>query len=176
MKKATAFVILVFVVSLIYSTVAEQYTLTMYGHSMEPTISDNDVVLVDTAANPTRDDIVVCKYSSGTPDAIYIKRIIGVPGDSVYRKNGVTHLVFVYLGQTHDTAIDEKFSIYFPNGSPDDYEEYQLGNNEFFVIGDNIYNSHDSRDWKDSDPENDVGPISKENILGIIVAKLEYFR
>ena len=49
---------------------------------------------------------------------------------------------------------------------PDDYDPYVLGENEYFVVGDNRYNSHDSRDWKDDDPDMDVGPITKDMIVG----------
>ena len=62
--------------------------------------------------------------------------------------------------------LDERYGDYFPNGSPDDYEPYVLGEDEYFVVGDNRYNSHDSRDWKDDDPDMDVGPIKKNMIVG----------
>ena len=69
-------------------------------------------------------------------------------------------------GNEVDEALDERYALYYINGSPDDYEPYTLGEDEYFAVGDNRYNSHDSRDWKDSDDSNDVGPITKDMIVG----------
>jgi len=91
---------------------------------------------------------------------------VGVPGDTIYREKGVTHVVYEQDGETVDEALDERYEIYFAYGSPDDYEAYVLGEDEYFVVGDNRYNSHDSRDWRDDDPDGDVGPISKGMIVG----------
>ena len=59
-----------------------------------------------------------------------------------------------------------KSLILYPDGHPDDYGPYTLGEDEYFVVGDNVYNSHDSRDWNDSDPTGDVGPITGDMIVG----------
>ena len=67
---------------------------------------------------------------------------------------------------TVDEALDERWESYFPFGSTDDYAPYTLGTDEYFVVGDNRYNSHDSRDWNDSRSQNDVGPITEDMLVG----------
>ena len=86
----------------------------------------------------------------------------GVPGDVVERKNNVTYI----NGEAIDPDNERRSLIYYPNGHPDDYGPYTLGEDEYFVVGDNVYNSHDSRDWNDRDPSGDVGPITGDMIVG----------
>ena len=83
----------------------ESLIVTVYGDAMEPTLHNNDVVLVDTTAGLNRDDIIVCYYPNRGKDAIFINRIVGVPGDIVYRKNGVTHIKYDNLDQLIDEAL-----------------------------------------------------------------------
>ena len=65
---------------------------------------------------------------------------------------------------TVDNALDDVFVLYY--NPANDYDPYVLGEDEYFVVGDNRGNSHDSRDWNDSDSSNDVGPITKDMITG----------
>lgn len=149
------------------------------GVSMETTLHDGERLFVNVAAvkfseSIPRNSIVICNYPNrytkvlGVKFNIYfVKRLVAVPGDTIYRQNGVTHVVYQdENGDTVDNALDERYALYYINGSPDDYEPYVLGEDEYFVVGDNRYNSHDSRDWNDSDDANDVGPITKSMIVG----------
>ena len=117
-----------------------------------------------------RGDIVICRYPNrGITN--FVKRAVAVPGDMIYRECGVTHVVYQTTDEngetvTVDEMLDERYSLYFPLGSSDDYEAYTLGENEYFVVGDNRYNSHDSRDWNDNSPNGDVGPITEDMIVG----------
>ena len=140
------------------------------GASMNPTLLDGERLFVTVAdvkfGEVERDSVVICHYPNRGM-TYFVKRCVGIPGDTVYCQNGVTHVVYVdENGETVDEALDERYAIYSPFGSPSDYEAYVLGEDEYFVVGDNRYNSHDSRDWKDDDSSNDVGPISKKMIVG----------
>ena len=145
------------------------------GDSMNSTLLNGErlfVSVLDTRfGDIERGDVVICYYPNrGRTN--FVKRAVAIPGDQVYRENGVTHVVYKQVDengeeQLVDEMLDERYAIYFAlGGSTDDYEPYTLGEDEYFVVGDNRYNSHDSRDWNDNDPSRDVGPISKDMIVG----------
>ena len=144
------------------------------GDSMYSTLLNNErlfVTIPDVRLNGVeRGDIVICRYPNrGITN--FVKRAVAVPGDTIYRECGVTHVVYETTDANGETVIvdemlDERYSLYFPLGSSDDYEAYTLGENEYFVVGDNRYNSHDSRDWNDNSPNGDVGPITEDMIVG----------
>lgn len=149
------------------------------GASMNPTLLHNErlfVTVADVRLNGVeRGDIVICHYPNrGRTN--FVKRAVAVPGDQVYRENGVTHVVYEVtdengVTQTVDEMLDERAALNsvlnaLMGGASDDYAPYTLGENEYFVVGDNRYNSHDSRDWNDANPNGDVGPITKDMLVG----------
>ncbi len=144
------------------------------GSSMFDTLLDNERLLVDVLDvrlhGVDRDDIVICHYPNrGSTN--FVKRAVAVPGDQVYRAMGVTHVVYEAENpdgsvEVVDEMLDERMLEYFFTPASDDYAPYTLGENEYFVVGDNRYNSHDSRDWNDGDPSMDVGPITGDMIVG----------
>ncbi len=137
------------------------------GHSMDTTLANGERLFVTVAdvrfGQIQRNSVVICHYPHRGL-TYFVKRCVAVPGDTVYRQNGVTHVVYEQDGRTVDEALDERMALYNLGGQ-DDYT-HLLGDDEYFVVGDNRYNSHDSRDWNDSDDSNDVGPISKGRIVG----------
>ena len=134
------------------------------GASMNPTLLDGERLFVTVAdvkfGEVERNTVVICHYPN-RGRTFFVKRIVGVPGDTVYRKNGVTHVIC----DGEDVELDPMYGAYLFAESTD-YEPYVLGEDEYFAVGDNRDNRHDSRDWNDGDSSRDVGPISKDMIVG----------
>lgn len=155
------------------------------GNSMSGTLQNGERMLVsvaDVALNGVdRGDLVICRYPSRGWDS-FVKRVVAVPGDAVYREYGVTHVVYAERTdrgvEIYDTPLDPAY-VLTGFSAADDYAPRLLGNGEYFVVGDNRYSSHDSRDWLDSDPSEDVGPISGDMIVGRVrqvIWPLSHFR
>lgn len=116
-------------------------SVTMIGQSMDKALANQDVVLINKRAytfhKPERYDIIAFKLKEDTESYFNIKRIIGLPGETVQIKNGkifidgdvLTDLPFEDLIMTEGLAVDT----------------VTLGENEYFVMGDNCNNSEDSR-------------------------------
>ena len=160
------------------------------GSSMNDTLVDGERLFVTVTdvkfGDVERDSVVICHYPNRYHDWFnlgilktkenFVKRVVALPGDTIYCENGATHVVYEQDGETVDEVLDERFSQFYTMGSPFDYEAYTLGEDEYFVVGDNRYNSHDSRDWNgpditdgvgnDGNAANNVGPIPKSMIVG----------
>jgi len=143
------------------------------GASMNPTLVDGERLFVTVYdmkfGDVERGDVVICHYPN-RGRTFFVKRVVAVPGDQVYRSGGVTHVIYETTDEAGgtvlvDEALDTQYVSIFFNPA-NDYEPYTLGEEEYFVVGDNRGNSHDSRDWNDSDPSRDVGPITKDMITG----------
>ncbi len=108
------------------------------GSSMEPTLHDGELVVVYRLAyrweTPTRGDIVVFRFPLD-PERRFIKRIIGLPGDSISVHDG---LVWV-----NGEPLDEPYTSAPPRYSG----EWEMQAGEVFVLGDNRNNSSDSQNW-----------------------------
>lgn len=130
------------------------------GESMDPTFADGEYLIVDELTYrthaPERGDVIVFKYPKD-PSKYFIKRIIGLPNETVKIDAGKVEI----FGEQHPDGepLDEP---YIKNLSFDSVTE-KLGDNEYFTMGDNRSNSLDSRIW---------GPLPKENIVGRVLVRL----
>lgn len=112
------------------------------GSSMEPTFHDDQLLLVSRInyllSDPQRGDIVVFHYPNA-PTEDYIKRIIGLPGEIVEIRDQEVYINGVKL---YEPYIKEPCMTY---SCPD--KTWQLGDDEYFVMGDNRNRSSDSRSF-----------------------------
>jgi|SRR5579883_374596 signal peptidase I len=121
------------------------------GPSMRPTLHTNEYILVDKAqylfSKPQRGDIIVFEYPLDT-SVDYVKRVIGVPGDTVeVDADGQVTVNGVAINEPYVNDLD----------NPYEPETITLKANQYFVLGDNRGDSSDSRDW---------GPVPAQDIIG----------
>lgn len=121
------------------------------GSSMEPTFSTGERVLINRLAyrglaHPQRGDVVVFHAWESAGQDDYIKRVIGVPGDTIEIRDGEVHV--------NGFRLDEPFLDQSTAGS---YGPVRIGEHEYFVMGDNRGNSSDSRIF---------GTLPEERIVG----------
>lgn len=125
------------------------------GSSMESTLSDGDNLIVDKISyrfhNPERYDIIVFPFQYAK-NTYYIKRIIGMPGETV--KIDTEGVIYI-----NGKELSEHFGREVIADPGIARKEITLGEDEYFVMGDNRNNSTDSRDPS-------VGNIHKKDILG----------
>lgn len=123
------------------------------GSSMFPTFQNGQYLIVDQLSyrfeNPTRGDVVIFKYPKD-PSKYFIKRVIGMPGETVLLTKGS---VTITSKDGKDVPLDES---YVKNKSTDT-GIYTLGEGQYFVMGDNRISSSDSRVWGNLDRELIVG-------------------
>ena len=129
------------------------------GASMEPSYHDKEYMMVNKIeyklTQPKRGDVVVFKYP-GEIKQKFIKRIIGLPGEKVQIKDGG---VFIYNKQNpQGKRLNESYiNTITPTETGADMITREIGPDEYFVMGDNRYNSSDSRIW---------GLLPKTNLIG----------
>ena len=126
------------------------------GKSMEPNFQDKEYLLTDKVSykigDPKRGDVIIFS-APPTRQEEFIKRIIGLPGDTITISNG---RVFI-----NDKELREGYLIdttpTFGGSSLQEGDKIILGKNEYFVLGDNRPHSQDSRYF---------GKIIEDDILG----------
>ncbi len=125
------------------------------GVSMEPKLYNGQEVLVNRLlyrlSSPGRGDVVAFLPNGNKNSHYYIKRVVGLPGETVQIVGGYVYINGELLVE------DERYDKIADAGIAQ--VEVQLGSDEFFVLGDNRNNSEDSR-------SGNIGPVKKETIAG----------
>lgn len=140
--------------------IAEPFVVN--GASMDPTFSSGQFLIVDRLTYrfepPERGSVVVFEYPNN-PRIYYIKRIIGLPGETVNIKDG--RVTITTDEDTKGFVLNEPYieAIH----SSHDTLRLRLGPTEYFVMGDNRAQSSDSRVW---------GPLDSRFIIGRPVVRL----
>ena len=146
---------------------------TVVGHSMEPTLENDDSLLVDKVSycfgQPKRYDVIVFEPAIANVSKYYVKRIIGLPGETVQVVDGEVYID----GSPLEDDVIYGFSLEDDDGNPIEPEKIYnaglasepitLGYDEYFVLGDNRNNSEDSR-------FSNVGNVKYSSIIGRIWA------
>lgn len=119
------------------------------GGSMSNTLLDGEIMFVTKpeylSGDPERFDVVICHYPD-RGNTNFVKRVVGLPGDTVEIKDG-----YLYV---NDVKYEEDYLTFRPNYT---MSAYTVPEGEYFVLGDNRSNSNDSHI---------IGPITRDMIIG----------
>lgn len=163
------FVVSAIVILLFVNFVA--HPVRVDGRSMYPTLKDGEFGFTNVGGvllnGVERGDIVVVTMKEEGQKTHWVKRVIGLPGDTVSCVNDVVYINGKVLDETKYIAPDYRQSLvdkfgYFnkvpnaDNTNVEDFEEVKLGDDEYYVMGDNRPYSKDSRY---------VGPVKKSQIF-----------
>lgn len=131
------------------------FRVSVVGPSMSPTLENGEKVLVNRFVYmlfpPKQNDLIVFLPNGNEKSHYYIKRVIATPGDTVQIKNGVVYV--------NGEPMEEKIEVAAIENALLAEEEITMGEDEFFVMGDNRNNSEDSRYAS-------IGNVKREHIIG----------
>jgi signal peptidase I, bacterial type len=139
------------------------------GESMEDTLHDAESLLIDKISyrftDPKRYDIIVFYPKGRDVDEYYVKRIYGLPGETIQIKGND---IFINGEKIDDPYAKDSMST---GGIAN--EPYTLGKDEYFVLGDHRSVSQDSRFTPEtSNDKNAPGPVKFENISGKVILRI----
>lgn len=146
-KELIPYIIIVVVVVLIRSFIATPVRVD--GDSMNKTFKNGDILILYKLSKIERFDVIVLHEEKDNEKII--KRVIGMPGDTVAIKDGEIYI--------NDEKIDDEYAY----GMTSDYDRITLKSDEYFILGDNRLISKDSRYF---------GPIKEKEIKGKVVFRI----
>lgn len=128
---------------------------SMIGVSMEPELYNGQEILINrliyNLVSPKRGDVIVFLPNGNENTHYYVKRVVGLPGERIQIRDECLYIDGVKAEE--DEAYDKMADAGIAEN------EITLGDDEFFVLGDNRNNSEDSR-------SGNIGPVSKSDIVG----------
>ncbi len=140
------------------------------GSSMEPNFSNGEYLIIDEISyrfqEPQRGEVVVLRYPDDRKQ-FFIKRIIGLPSETVAIDNG--RVIIQNKQNLEGLTLDEPYlpnqGLTFPHNTNlvGGNKRIILESNEYFVLGDNRLGSSDSRDW---------GVLKREEMVGRVFVRL----
>ena len=140
---------------------------SVIGDSMKPSLSNGDVTIINRlvydARTPKRGEVIVFKPNGNDSSHYYIKRIIGLPGETIECKDGKILIDGEELEEDYKTTEIKDLGTL--------EEPITLSSNEFFVLGDDRQNSEDSRNVN-------VGNVKRSEIAGkvwFVVSPMKHF-
>lgn len=152
--------ILIFIVTpivLSYNFINSTFYVSVNSNSMAPTIEEGNKIIVSRLSNEydiKRNDIII--FYSRELKKMLIKRVVGLPGDVIYMdKNFNLKINNQYIVKNGNLKFNNEYNY----DVIEQNEKIIVPNESYFVIGDNINNSFDSRFWRDKF-------ISKDLIIG----------
>lgn len=139
------------------------------GNSMNLALEAGDIVIIDKRAykdsEPERFDLIAFKYRYDYSQK-YIKRVIGLPGETIYISSNTIYIKG--KDETEYTEFKEYYGLYEGDPKYTDFNPVTLNEGEYFVLGDNRYDSDDSR--------SSVGIVNIKTIIGKAVFRLYPFK
>ena len=126
-----------------------EYASTWLSFPWQDDESKEKATRITTGGNPQRFDVVICRYP-GRGDTNFVKRVVGLPGDTIEIRDG-------YLYINGDRYEEPYISDEYRSGRLNTFGPYTVPAGEYFVMGDHRNNSNDSRSQ---------GTISRDMIIG----------